>query len=247
VIPGVDVRDRRAQPPVGPRLREIDPGDRRDVTTISRLHLALLDWGPMARLGELFLRRFCYTILVREGLMRAALFEVDGRPAGFVAYTHRSITFHRRALRRHAPYVAWLILLSVLRDPGLVPRLLRAVRLMFSRRAEGRLGQDPLGEILAIGVRPEYGTPNFVRRTGLRIGDELVAHVADDFRRAGVERMRMVVDAHNKPALFFYHRLGGSFEPYERAGEPMVQVWFDLTTVSPPTSERPQTVPGPGR
>jgi ribosomal protein S18 acetylase RimI-like enzyme len=237
LIPGVGAKDRRAQPPVGHRLRAIDPVDRRDVTEISRLHLALLEWGPMARLGELFLRRFCYTVLVREGLMRAALFEVDGRPAGFVAYTNRSITFHRRALRRHAAYVAWLILLSVLRDPGLVPRLLRAVRLMFSRRAEGNLGQDPLGEVLAIGVLPEYGTPHFVSRTGLRIGDELVAHVAADLRRAGVERMRMVVDAHNKPALFFYHRLGGSFEPYERAGEPMIQVWFDLATGTTPHVE----------
>ena len=209
-------------------IREIDPANRRDVAAITGLHLRLLGHGPMARLGELFLRRFCYGVLLRDDLMRAALFEVDGRPAGFVAYTSRSITFHREAVRRHWAYVAWLIALSVLCDPRLMARLLKAVRLMFSRRAELDLGRDPLGEVLAIGVLPDYLTPEFVRRTGVRIGDELVAHAASSFRRAGVDRMRMVVEAHNKPALFFYHRLGARFEPYEHAGEPMMHVWFDL-------------------
>jgi ribosomal protein S18 acetylase RimI-like enzyme len=217
-------------PDVGHRLREIDPACRPDVAAITHLHLKLLGHGPMARLGELFLRRFCYTVLVREGLMRAALAEVDGGPAGFVAYTSRSITFHRRAIRRHAAYVAWLMALSVLRDPRLLPRLLKAGRLMFSRRAEIRLGQDPLGEVLAIGVLPEYRTPQFVQRTGLQIGEKLIGHAVAYFRRVGVTRMRMVVEAGNKPALLFYHRLGGRFEPYEHAGEPMIQVWLDVTT-----------------
>ncbi len=209
-------------------LREIDVANRHDVIAITGLHLGLLGHGPMARLGELFLRRFCYGVLLRDGLMRAALFEVDGRPAGFVAYTSRSITFHREAIRRRWAYVACLIALSVVRDPRLVARLLKAARLMFSRRAELNLGRDPLGEVLAIGVLPEYRTPEFVHRTGLRIGEELIAHAMSYFRSVGVDRVRMVVEAHNTPALFFYHRLGGRFEPYEHAGEPMVHVWFDL-------------------
>jgi ribosomal protein S18 acetylase RimI-like enzyme len=239
VIPGVGA-GRRGASPVAHRFREIDPAREQDVATITRLHLALLDWGPMAGLGELFLRRFCYTALVRAGLMRAALFEVDGRPAGFVAYTDRSIAFHRDAIRRHAVYVAWLVALSVLRDPRLFSALWRAVRLMFARRAEGHLGQDPLGEVLAIGVLHEYRTPEFVHRTALRIGDELIGYVAAHFRRLGLDRMRAVVDAPNKAALLFYHHLGGRFEPYERAGEPMVQVWLDLASAT-----APEAAPGP--
>ena len=233
------MRAERGESPVRHRFREIDPARRQDVATISRLHLALLDWGPMARLGELFLRRFCYTALVRDGLMRAALFEVDGRPAGFVAYTDRSIAFHRQAIRRHAVYVAWLVALSVLRDPRLLSALWRAVRLMFARRAEGHLGQDPLGEVLAIGVLPEYRTPEFVQRTALRIGDELIEYVAAYLRRRGLDRMRAVVDAPNRAALLFYHHLGGRFEPYERAGEPMIQVWLDI-----PRTPAPEAAPG---
>src|SRR5947208_6975524 len=198
----------------------------------------------MARLGELFLRRFGYGVLLRDGLMRAALFEVDGRPAGFVALTRRSITFHREAIRRHWAYVAWLIALSVVRDPRLVARLLKAARLMFSRRAELNLGRDPLGEVLAIGVLPEYRTPEFVHRTAVRIGDELITHVVSYLRRLGVDRMRMVVEAHNTPALLFYHHLGGRFEPYEHAGEPMVHVWFDLQGSAARAEEVEAPLPG---
>jgi len=225
-------------------IREIDPANLADVAAISGLHLRLLGHGPMARLGEMFLRRFCYGVLLRDDLMRAALFEVDGRPAGFAAYTSRSITFHREAVRRHWAYVAWLIALSVVRDPRLVARVLKAVRLMFSRRAELDLGRDPLGEVLAIGVLPEYLTPQFVRRTASRIGDELVAHAAACLRRAGVDRMRMVVEADNKPALLFYHRLGGRFEAYEHAGEPMVHVWFDLPGPADRAAEAEASLPG---
>jgi ribosomal protein S18 acetylase RimI-like enzyme len=242
-MPDVSVPARRAEPAVGHRLREIDPANRRDVAAITDLHLSLLGHGPMARLGPLFLRRFCYTVLVREGLMRVALFEVDGHPAGFVAYTDRSITFHRQAIRRHAAYVGWLIVLSVLRDPRLVRRLLKAAWLMLSRRGERDLARDPLGEVLAIGVRPEYRTPQFMQRTALRIGEELIRHVVASFQRAGVETMRMVVEAHNKPALLFYHRLGGRFEPYEHAGEPMVQVWFDLGATLAPAGAQASPAP----
>jgi ribosomal protein S18 acetylase RimI-like enzyme len=247
VIPGVGA-GRRGASPVAHRFREIDPAREQDVATITRLHLALLEWGPMAGLGELFLRRFCYTALVRDGLMRAALFEVDGRPAGFVAYTDRSIAFHRDAIRRHVVYVAWLVALSVLRDPRLFFALLRAARLMFARRAEGHLGPDPLGEVLAIGVLHDYRTPEFVHRTGLRIGDELIGYVAAHLRRLGLDRMRAVVDAPNKAALLFYHHLGGRFEPYERAGEPMVQVWLDLASATAPEAapSPPILMPGGG-
>ena len=116
----------------------------------------------------------------------------------------------------------------MLHDPRLVKRLFKALWLMVSRRGETVLGEDPLGEVLGIGVLPEYRSHEFVRRTGLRVGDDLVAHAAVFLQRAGVSRLRMVVEAHNRPTLLFYHNLGARFEPYEHHGDPMVHVWFDL-------------------
>src|SRR2546425_9005460 len=65
------------------------------------------------------------------------------------------------------------------------------------------------------------------------------------FRSVGVDRLRMVVEAHNKPALLFYHRLGGrGFEPYEHAGEPMIHVWFDLREPADRPAEVETRLPG---
>ncbi len=209
-------------------LRVADPDSARDAATLARLHLALVGHGPMARLGETFLSRFCYSMLIRDGLMKAAVYEVDGEAAGFVAYTTRSYTFHRAALGKRWPSVAYLVAREVVCNPRVLGYLFKAVWLMFSRRAEKTQGQDPSAEVLGIGVLPQYCSAAFVRRTGIRISPALVAHAAEHFRGAGLGRMRMIVEEHNKPALLFYHSLGASFEPYAQAGEPMVQVWLDI-------------------
>jgi len=101
---------------------------------------------------------------------------------------------------------------------------------MFSRRKEIYLGEDPLAEVIAIGVLPLYRTSKFVRQTGLKISKDLIEYAASYFRGAGFNRMRMIVDAWNKEALFFYHTLGAHFEPYEQAGEKMIYVWMNLET-----------------
>ncbi len=106
--------------------------------------------------------------------------------------------------------------------------MFKGVRLLFSRQAEQNAGDAPSAEVLAIGVLPEYRTAAFVRGTGLRVSRELVMHAAGRFMEVGLTEMRMVVDAFNTQTLLFYHGMGGRFERYRRAGEPMVQVRFDL-------------------
>lgn len=210
------------------QIREIDNNNQQDLKTITNLHLVSLDFGPMAKLGELFLRKVCYTLLIRDGVMKAALYEVDGTPTGFIAYTDKSITFHRSAIRNHWLYVAFILTVSVIKDPRLIGPLLTAIKVMSSRREEVTLGEDPLAEVIAIGVLPEYHTPKFITQTGHKISEELIEYVASFFRNAGLEKMRMIVDADNKPVLMFYHGLGARFEPYEQAGKKSVHVWFDL-------------------
>jgi SAM-dependent methyltransferase/ribosomal protein S18 acetylase RimI-like enzyme len=212
-------------------LREIDSADKTAVARVAQLHMELLGFGPLAGLGAYFIREIGYRRNLIDGLLRVALYEVAGQPAGFVAYTHRSITFHRSALRRHWLLAAWTVAVSLLREPWRLARLLRAVKVILSRRGETVLGEDPLGEVVAIAVRREYLVPEFVRQTGAHVAEQLVQHTLAYFRRAGVDTVRMLVDADNKSPLLLYHRLGARFEPYEQAGEPMVHVWFDLTAL----------------
>jgi len=186
----------------------------------------------MAGLGELFVREICYGVHLRDGLMRVALYEIEGIAAGFIAYTSHSIMFHREGLRNHWLYAAWILSISILRDPRRLLHLLKALRVVLSRRRERELGKDPFGECVCIAVLPEYLTQRFVRRTGLRVSRDLVAHASSYLRQKGIKRMRMMVDGWNTPALLFYHGLGAQFEPYEQAEEPMIQVWLDLDELS---------------
>jgi ribosomal protein S18 acetylase RimI-like enzyme len=182
----------------------------------------------MAGLGESFLREICYTDLIRDQLLRAAIYEVDGRPAGLIAYTDRSITFHRQALRSRLVHVVSVLFRSITRSPRVIKNMVRAVRVILSRRGEKVLGQDPMAEVVAVGVLPEFRSPKFIRKTGRKISEELIAHAAQWFRGRGLKEMRMIVDADNLQTVLFYHSLGAVFEPYEQAGVKVMQVWFDL-------------------
>ena len=209
-------------------IREIDAENASDLRTISGLHMELLDFGPMAGLGERFVRRACYGFHMDDGTLRCALCEVDGRPAGFIAYTDRSITFHREGLRSHWLAAGFSVMLALLQDPRRVIALIRASRVVASRRSESAEHSDPLGEVVCMAVRRDYLQADFVKRTGARISERLMDYAGEQLRGRGVSRMRALVDADNRSALMLYHSLGATFESYEQAGEPMVEVWFEL-------------------
>jgi ribosomal protein S18 acetylase RimI-like enzyme len=210
------------------RIREIDPRNEEDKEAITRLHMDLLYFGPIAQLGAFFLKRFCYDLMIREKLLRGALYEVDNKPVGFIVYTDRSISFHRTALRKHLVYVCFLIARSILSEPKIVFRLWRAILLMFSRRQDRVLGEDPMAEIVAIAVLPEYRDFRFMRRTGRRVAHELFEYASDFFREAGLNGLHLVVDADNKQALIFYNGLGARFERCDFGGKPSVRAWIEL-------------------
>jgi len=214
--------------PIHCSLRPINPDDKKDVAAVANMHLELLDWGEMAGLGKLFLERFCYKTLVKDDLMQVSLYEVNGRPVGFIAYTAHSLSFHRRALKKHFSYIAFLIFLSVLRKPIVIFHLIRAIRLIRSRRSEIDHRKDAGGEILAIGVLPEYRSLKFYNRTGLRISEELFRSAVFYLKRIGMNRVDVFVDAFNTQALLFYKSLGAALKPYNRAGVSMYQVFFEL-------------------
>lgn len=227
------------QNPVRYNLTAVRPDDRVSVAKIARLHKELLDFGPMARLGERFLRDFCYTVLLRDNLMQAVLCEIGQEPAGFVVYTSRAHTFHRTAIRHHALRVAWLGLLSALSDSRPFARLFEAGQTMLARRSEPPGEADPSAEVLAIAVKPQFSNPAFVRSSGVRLSELMVRHCATVFRAEGLTRMRMIVDADNRPALFFYSALGATLEPYPGAARPSMVVRFDLDTLDPMPANPP--------
>jgi cyclopropane fatty-acyl-phospholipid synthase-like methyltransferase/ribosomal protein S18 acetylase RimI-like enzyme len=221
------------------QIREVNPKSARDLKQLTKLHMKLLHFGPMTKLGSLFIQEIAYGVNLREGLLKAALYEIDGKPVGFISYTPRSITFHRTSLNKHWLYALWILSLSIVQQPQRFLRLIQVVHVMLSRRSEQEVERDPLGEVVSIGVLPDCLAPKFVRETGLRISQSLVFHAMGYFQRAGVKEMRMIVDADNKPALLFYHSLNATFTPAKQGQKSVVNVWFDLDN----TPQNTTTIP----
>ena len=212
----------------GLELTEILPSDTKGLDVVADLHMELLGFGPMAGLGQRFVREVCYRAHMDEGVLRVMLARVDGVPAGFVAVTPFSLSFHRSGLRQHVPLAAWETLRSIISRPSRLPKLLRALRVLGSRRHEIEREEAELGEVVCIAVRPQFLSNRFQREAGLRLSQLLVQRSAEYLRRAGVEDMRMLVDADNRPVLMLYHLMGAHFKGYSLGGEPMTEVSFDL-------------------
>lgn len=211
-----------------PEISTIDPDQEAELECIAELHMELLDYGPMAGLGLRFIRDVGYKIHTTDGLLQVALCRVAGEAAGFVAYTAQSISFHRQSLQSHFLRVCWTLALSILESPSRLVKLIRALKVVRSRRREKYRGNDPLGEIVAIAVRRKFLGSEFVDDQNRRISVALVAFAQRQLEAQGVKQMRMLVDSDNKSALMLYHLLGARMQAYEQAGEPMVEVWFEL-------------------
>jgi len=182
----------------------------------------------MAGLGRLFLERICYSELVRRKLMQVAVFEVENWPAGFVAYTAHPHDFVLRAFGLKPLRVVAVLFASLLIHPRTIWRLMKAAgTLLFRACSHVELPKGD-SEILAVAVRPHYRHPSFVRRSGLRIGRILFFHAAMAMRALGRTRLQMDVDAFNREVLLFYHTLGASLHRYERGGDSMYRVLYEL-------------------
>jgi len=225
--------------PIVPEIVEVHPDDEQALSEVAAMHMELLDFGPMAGLGLRFIRDVGYRLHLEDGLLSVAICRVAGEPAGFVAYTDRSVSFHRSSLGRHFLKVSWILMLSLLADPRRIVKLVRALKVVGSRRSEQQRFADPLGEVVAIAVLRKFLSRNYADENGKRMSESLVVYAQKRLRTRGVDSMRMLVDADNKGALFFYHGMGARLDAYEQAGEPMVEVWFDLAAVA----ERPAVPP----
>lgn len=208
-------------------IREIGADRAADLAKVAALHMELLAFGPVAGLGERFIRELGYGAHLRDGTLRVALCEVAGEPAGFIAYTSRSVQFHRSSLRKHFLRAAWVIFVSILRDPSMIRRLGPAIHFVRTRSGENGGYADPLGEIVSIAVRPRFLRPEIAERLGCRLSEELLVHAARSLHREGVASLRGIIDSDNRAPLLFYRQLGARIEPYEDSVRPQMQVWLD--------------------
>jgi ribosomal protein S18 acetylase RimI-like enzyme len=212
------------------RIRRVAASDEAALRAVGRLHAELIPFGPLAALGADFLRIVAYRAPARDGLLRLALAEVDGTPVGFAAWTADSERFHGEAVRRHLVLAGTQAALALVRDPRRVRAVPRILRVLRSRVDDGE-DRGAYGELIGLGVLPEYTSAKFRKRSGRWISRDLVAHAADDLHAVGKETLRVYVAAENTRTLMLYQFLGGRFERLEHGGEPTVAVDLALPFV----------------
>lgn len=218
-------------------IQHVERNDKNAMRQVGGLHMELLStWGPMTALGERFVREACYGVNMHDDLLLVDLLKIDDFPAGFVAYTAQSYSFHRNSLRAHWLRVVYELMLALLSRPVRIIGMFRALGVVASRRSEQDSKSGAMGEIVCIGVSPQYLSSKFVRTTGIRASELLINHAAQFMYKSGAQAMRMLVDKPNKAALFLYHKLGARFSEFNQAGKPMVEVVFDLEQALPEIS-----------
>jgi ribosomal protein S18 acetylase RimI-like enzyme len=193
-------------------LRRFGAGDPPDVRDISTLHAALLPDSPVTRLGAGFRETFYYKNLPELSHVFGVVAYVEGRAAGFVAATHDSDGFMSSALRQRGLRVAWVIARALLGDLRRIQAVWEASRIhsdrnQFAGRGAGAKHEPP-GEILSLGVLPQFRDAAFQSLSGLHIGRDLAACAMETFRTHGAAKVRVIVDTDNLPAQRFYEKLG---------------------------------------
>lgn len=205
-------------------IRPLDPRNPHDLEAVTRMHAALIPQSPVCRLGAEFMEKFYYRKLVEDGLIHCDLYVHEGTPAGFIAYTEIPSRFMSEGLRHHWLYLAGVMARSIFRHPQRVGAVLKALTIMGSRTR--KKGTSREGEMLSLGVLPEFRNPEFIRRTGKRIPSALFEHARTYFRNQGVVDIYLLVEAENKPALMLYRAMGGRFEPDVDSGGKSFRVLY---------------------
>lgn len=218
----------KAHEPVDFRIRQVEPGDNKGIDHTTELHMDLLGFGPMAQFGPQVIRETIYVAAINEGLLEVAIAEVNGRPAGFIAYTTDPHRFHSSLIRPHLFKVMRVMATALIIQPGRLRHVPRAMKVVFSRDDLGENADKAGTEVVCFGVRPEYLTADFMRQTKIRVGIKLLQHAAAYFRQHGFDSTRMIVDADNTRALLFYQSLGGEMSACSFGGVPSYIVHMEL-------------------
>lgn len=169
-----------------------------DVDAVVRNHLAAFPGFFLTLLGNRFLARLYQGFASEHDVATLLVAECDGEIVGFLAGCRAPEEFFRRMRRKYGFYMAFVALPSVLRHP------LRVLeRLLAAARYRGDRPPDLPGYWLlsSLGVAPS--------RSGLGLGEALVARFCGLAREAGARGVYLLTDAAgNDRTLRFYGKCG---------------------------------------
>jgi ribosomal protein S18 acetylase RimI-like enzyme len=202
----------------------LDPQSAAQLHDAARLYLALLPNTMLAALGQGFLRRFYFGTLVQEGTIRCDLYYYQGTPAGFISYSEEGFGFASTSIQRHWFRLGLLLTWSILSNPIRLKSILQMMLLMVRRR---HAPPSPCkAEFLSFGVLPEFRSREFIRRTGRRVSAELFDSARQRFAELGVPTFRLIVEADNREAVFFYRAMGCAIDKISFGANKILQATY---------------------
>lgn len=176
-----------------------------DLGAVVVVHRKAFEGFFLTRMGPRFLRAYYQAVLDFEASISLVAYDTESdRALGFAVGFRDPQGFYalfRQRRKRMLP----AILLSVVRDPGLLPQIIRNMR-----RVEAQ-AQQPISavELSSIAV----GAP------GKGIGGALLEAFADEARSEGAHRLILTTDAEgNDLVRGFYEARGFNLEGFETRG-----------------------------
>lgn len=208
--------------PVRYEIREIGAGnsattDGSEAKALASLHAELLAHSPLVLMGPEFVEEFYYTVLPAEGIISGAIAYVNDEAAGFIVATGDANDFMSKALRKHWPRIALIMMKSVLRNPRRLLAIKEAYQIQ--RNVQAADYSSDVGELLSFGVLPEFRSRGFFKRTSIHVGVDLLRTGLNQLSAAGKKQVRAIVDKDNIAAQLFYRAQGW------RVGMPDIQGW----------------------
>jgi len=168
----------------------------RDLNAVVRLHLRSFGGFFLSFLGPRFLKLLYGEILKRPDHVALAARHPDGRLAGFVAGVAHQGSFYGEVARRRWFAFAVAAFPAAIRNPRIVPRLMRSLR--HPGRARDAASQALL---MSVAVDPDL--------SGRGIGRLLVSGFLKAMREKGVRTVSLTTDRDaNDRVNAFYRDLG---------------------------------------
>ncbi|MBA3338375.1 MAG: hypothetical protein H0T54_01245 [Geodermatophilaceae bacterium] len=203
-------KDPRAENGIdSPNLIRLDPSDADLVKGVADLHSLLLPESALSKWGYLFLTKFYYRSLVKDGLIDVYVYRVHDRCVGFTACTDFPFSLLKRATHKHWLRLALVMAASLVQRPSRVKLLLRPEESAYPGDFGSVSEQDP-GQFMSFGVLEEYRR-HVDEPTGLTVPNVLMQGVFKHFSARQKERFFLLVLRGNTRAGSFYRKYHGEF------------------------------------
>ncbi|MEM2174183.1 MAG: GNAT family N-acetyltransferase [Candidatus Micrarchaeia archaeon] len=166
-----------------------------DTNQVVNVHLSSFRGFFLSSLGPKFLDLlYAFIASSPDGVGFVAV--DNSQVVGFVCGSMKPLGFYRRFFFKKWREIIFSILLSIIRNPSIVPRLVW--RLVTPPQASAEPGTATL---MSIAILPEYQNKG--------IGKVLIQEFLNEMKKCGMQRVNLTTDRDNNDAVnAFYQRMG---------------------------------------